>query len=361
MAQRSDAPLIRHLTQTYGPETAQDWQRPPLVVMPSDGFAAYVEDRLDSLLENAPDPIPVVWSEMVCDLRGAFSEAVRLHFSDADEWQPEGKCWLRIRVITPKMRKTYKQGSPWLQLPPPPEGGEVYNGAPGWFAFECFFELPNGHITWHPLMGMMSFFAAGRDLAAIAGDAPDEALSQNAKSARTDGASANRSTNAAMFLLTCSAPGCRICSADKESYQQYAQEAGFLSMGVLCYLTQCNEHLVEVAPKARKPLPPNQLKVQEAKPWLRETLPHYILLDPMRVQEYGHPSAQRAPVGHHAPPRPHTRRGHWAVLQHERFARNEDGTPRRVWVKQAWVGATEWDYLDQRYRVVLPKVAQKAG
>jgi hypothetical protein len=158
-------------------------------------------------------------------------------------------------------------------------------------------------------------------------------------------------------FASCERPGCP-CREDQEIEEIRSQQLKhyiYLMLGTLAYLTQSDEYLVEVTPQAPR-LSVDKQKQHEKKPSLREDLPHFILLDPARVAEYGHPSAQKpGQKGSHASPHPHTRRGHWAMLRHERFARDDEGRPRRVWRKQAWVGATEWtDGLHQRYRVLLP-------
>jgi hypothetical protein len=92
-------------------------------------------------------------------------------------------------------------------------------------------------------------------------------------------------------------------------------------------------------------------------PWERapyRALPHYILIDPQRAHEYGRTESPGG-EGHHASPRPHTRRGHWRELRADRYEREVDGAPRKLWIKPAWVGASEWTSEGARYRVVPPR------
>ena len=105
-----------------------------------------------------------------------------------------------------------------------------------------------------------------------------------------------------------------------------------------------------VLPAGRPQRPPEK----DPKPWTR-SLPHIILLDPMRAHKYGHPESGRPGQGApHALPRVHQRRGHWRMLRHERFTRDPEGKPRRVFVRQAWIRERQWIHEGSRYRVLEP-------
>jgi hypothetical protein len=83
-------------------------------------------------------------------------------------------------------------------------------------------------------------------------------------------------------------------------------------------------------------------KTERLKPWVVGRRQTFILIDPDRSGEYGHPSSiLPTSPGHHSSPIPHPRRGHWRRL-----------TPdRKTWVRPAWVGATEWQYEGRTYRI----------
>jgi hypothetical protein len=85
------------------------------------------------------------------------------------------------------------------------------------------------------------------------------------------------------------------------------------------------------------------------KPWTREDLPTVLLMNLAESRQYGH-RVDRG--GSHASPHPHTRRGHYASLVDPKFRRNEDGTVRRVWVRPAWVGDSEWVFEGRQYKVI---------
>lgn len=78
--------------------------------------------------------------------------------------------------------------------------------------------------------------------------------------------------------------------------------------------------------------------------------PIYVLLSPKEIRRtFAGESAEReAPVSHE-------RRGHYATLSHDRFERNADGTPKRVWRKATWVGDREFKKGKRVYRVLLDK------
>jgi hypothetical protein len=68
----------------------------------------------------------------------------------------------------------------------------------------------------------------------------------------------------------------------------------------------------------------------------------YIIIDPARSGDYGHPSGIRpASSGHHASPIPHARRGHIRRLAPD----------RKTWVRPTWVGVHEWQYDGKTYKI----------
>lgn len=77
---------------------------------------------------------------------------------------------------------------------------------------------------------------------------------------------------------------------------------------------------------------------------------HFVLLHPLVAWKYGQPGARRN--DEHVSPRPHVRRAHWRVLRDERYAHDPSGSPRRIWVKSAWIGPREWVSEGTLYRVL---------
>lgn len=360
MAQRSDASLIKHLTHDYGTETAKDWQRPPLVLLPDSGLIGYLLD-MDM---SADAEIHAPWSDVVFDFRAshglflasAVAKSKGVRISDATQRWLDGEAkgltadgwWMRVRAFGPG--DSGRTVSPWT-LPLPQLDGPSYM-IEAWTRHTLGGAIDDALME--SLADRLSDDWRGAWLSLKGATGPVFPIHPTIGIVEPHGDIWQWRHGRCIFKGRCVR-----CDGDLKEHERWHEECvSRLAMRLLVYLTQCNEYLTEVIPVPKKPLPANRQKVHEAKPWLKEHLPHYILLDPTRAAEYGHPSARRPPEGHHASPHPHTRRGHWAVLRHEKFARNEDGSLKRVWRKQAWVGATEWtDGLDQRYRVVLPQQA----
>ncbi len=92
-------------------------------------------------------------------------------------------------------------------------------------------------------------------------------------------------------------------------------------------------------------------KTERLKPWIAPRRQTYIMIDPARAGDYGHPSSTRPELpGHHASPVPHPRRGHWRRLTID----------RKTWVRPAWVGAREWQYEGRTYRIQQKTVNESA-
>jgi hypothetical protein len=115
-------------------------------------------------------------------------------------------------------------------------------------------------------------------------------------------------------------------------------------------LQRTDKHFVEVKadPKGFSEKRRRKMKKTASKfPWLDETLPHVVLIDPTKVREYREPQG-----GTHASPQPHQRRGHWRTYRSEKF-KNARGQRRRV--KPAWIGDREWIHRGSVYRVIDPE------
>lgn len=96
-------------------------------------------------------------------------------------------------------------------------------------------------------------------------------------------------------------------------------------------------------PKGRK----NE-KTALLKPWLTPRPSHYISVDPARLEDYDHPSAQLIRERH--APRPHRRRGHW-----RKYPADGRWKVTRTFVREAWIGAREWvDQQGNAYKLVDP-------
>jgi hypothetical protein len=129
-----------------------------------------------------------------------------------------------------------------------------------------------------------------------------------------------------------------------------------LVLSTIAYLLAADEFLVQVTPDLTERERRQSQHSAKTKPWTRQDLEHYILIDPQRAGDYGHEQREHQ-GGLHASPRPHTRRGHWRELRAERFRRDQQtGDAARVWVKPAWIGDMEWTAAGARYKVVPPRL-----
>lgn len=120
-------------------------------------------------------------------------------------------------------------------------------------------------------------------------------------------------------------------------------------MAAFSFLKHSDLYAVEVvAPHAQSSLK-RPAKTARTKPWLSRDK-RIIFMEPgtKRIYEGG-----RVSNGTHATPLPHHRRGHWKTLRAERYHRAEDGSPRKVWTKPAWVGPMDWIDNGSEYRVLV--------
>ena len=348
MRQRTDAPLIKYLFQVYGAETAKDWQRIPLVMLPGQGFMLHLTD--EATKPHDQDALHLPWNDMLFDIpvdaeaHARIVEAARIAreknkgggegkditSTSIYERYNMGRWWCRVRPFE-KFISSLKSSSPWydgdqLDVPFNPED---FIACDMWVEIDLGIELSRRFAP-HPFT-----FAIDR----------------------TD-------PFGKVHMLDCGEKSCTclVLLGTFENIPDWRESkfwdyAGSSIAGCLFYLTQCNEYLTRVTPPPSRANDKRAQKGNVLKPWLNETLPHYILLDPQRAAEYGHPSKRKELTGERHSPLPHHRRGHWAALKHDRFARNPDGSIRQIWVKPAWIGGLEWqDELDQRYKVILPEV-----
>ncbi len=114
----------------------------------------------------------------------------------------------------------------------------------------------------------------------------------------------------------------------------------------IAYMQYADEYLVKVTPRPKSDKTPKDLP--KNKPWLKQDLPHWIMIDPGRINEY-RPATPGD--GSHASPRPHERRGHWRELRSDRYV-NMRG--KKVFIKPQWIGETEWEGDGNHYKVRMP-------
>jgi hypothetical protein len=116
----------------------------------------------------------------------------------------------------------------------------------------------------------------------------------------------------------------------------------------LGYLDSTAEHFVTVKPVSRtqsEKVAKKAAKTTRLFPWLDEEAPRIVLLDPVRH----YPVHGREAVGTHVSPIPHQRKGHYMLLQAERYI-NMRG--QKVFRRPAWIGDREWIHHGSVYRTL---------
>lgn len=159
-------------------------------------------------------------------------------------------------------------------------------------------------------------------------------------------------TNEVENVAFLTAPGRRAIIGSKipagHTEESTANASQYLIDASLMNLTRYpDHHLVEVRKRRPKPMKASK---QGKRPWLRDDLPHVILMDLAGAKRYGH---RGEPEGTHASPIPHRRRGHWMTLRHERYG---DNRGKRIWRRSAWIGDREWVFQGNTYRVMEEEI-----
>lgn len=356
---RGDEQLVKHLVTTHSPATANAWQQLPYVQLPGEGFGTYLAQHERELEEALPAIEHLPWEDVLFDsvmARETFLQTAASGGQDefgalaalAQNAEERGRNWFRVTDGRRYLARAAAL-SPWLtgtsdllafaRLEPD-----------AWLAVEVWeasTTRPDGS-TGYALYPDVSLVRK-----AVPWDRQGWAHLYPNQACRADRAFGAGFCNLARCQYPKGHPVMMQCVGSELLMATGVQ----IALETLAYLSASDEYVVEVRPESpaptRSPREARQAKVAEERPWLRRNLPRYILLDPQRVAEY-RPAEAGASAGHHAAPRPHQRRGHWRELRHERY-HVEPGQQRRVWVKQAWIGASEWTHEGQRYRVVPPK------
>jgi hypothetical protein len=354
MFARSDAPLIEHLARR-DIDLARAWQRPPLVLLPPEGWAQYLieEQTMGALANSTPTLDRLLWDDAVYDLgelRDVIADAMTAR-SDVGALGKvivaptgRGRAWVRVRTLA-QFRET--PDSPWW--------GAASKDLEDldddrWLVCEWWDEVTS--VAPAGKQSPLSILNAARtglprwpDIVLIDRQAP---WSREGRRYLYPGTLC-QAPKRAFGVGLCHYDLCKQPPSEKMgcigSHGLMGTEAIAVT-SLLAYLARADEHPVEQR-ESRNGYPTKAQKRQwRDKPWTRTDLPSVVLVDLSRVAELGHPSALS--TDSHASPRPHARRGHWRRLK---VPDGQQGT-RKVWVRQSWIGATTWDYQGTTYSVI---------
>lgn len=322
--QRTDSPLIKHLNATMGLKAAEVYNRLPLFVMP-DG-ADEIMSREQDLLDAAPGELPLPFDDFLLDF--PFGTKGLLSMLPAAGDLDRGRLWVRVR------RVSSVHGDPATQI-----------------ALSHLSSLPDPH-TWMLLEGWEE-----RTVTGGLSISPDHSLVSLRKPEFGDFRAYRHAYpngdcwDHRVWGFWCNMKLCR-----RQGIQQGRCAASELIHATMCRLVVLSVvYITEGLGGATTEISwqsaagSREEKTERLKPWIVPRRQTYIMIDPARASDYGHPSATRPESpGHHASPVPHPRRGHW-----RRFT-----VDRKTWVRSAWVGAREWQYEGRTYRI-QPKLVNE--
>jgi hypothetical protein len=320
---RTDGPLIRHLAETISLDAAGVYNGLPLFVMP-DGSEELTSHE-ENLLDAAPDVLQLPFNDFILDFPfGIEPLLVGLNVKPSIS---RGRLWVRVRSFASlsdldrattvrrdqiSVLRTLPDGiflegweekTAWGGLPPYPDYSAINIGrncigdfTTHWHLYPCP-ECPNGDRPFGVDLGWCNLaHCTHREHQA-------------------------RCTASEMIQSTM----CRL---------------------VILALIYISEGLGGVATQISwRPGAGREEKTERLKPWVASRRETFVMIDPSRAGDYGHPSMTRPDLpGHHSSPVPHPRRGHWRRLPPD----------RKTWVRQSWVGSREWQHEGRTYKIVPP-------
>jgi len=384
-ALRNDAILIRRLAETYSPEFAESWQRLPHVILPGDGFTDHLlaEDTpgVRQICETMPCLDHLPWKDFILDLGDSFPVVVRRLRRDTEGtdnvfdhtpgfWNyysdPQNRTWARVRPLQRLQKDPYS--SIWLglqamcaRMPAPNQPVErivsatdlidSLDGEKHVFV-EVFREkfLRETTASQEPVRlpgGRKGLRIIRPEMFVIPVDDPWD----QQRTITIHGYDPTHFSPCARCpdgdKAFCKNDTCPVAEGRNVFISQRTTSLlnARLVVGAIAHLLHGDGHMVRV----RQDLPPERnhknAKAAAKRPWIREGLPTYILIDPDRVADYR--PAGGTTSGTHLSPRPHERRGHWRQLRAERYREK-----KLMWIKPAWIGDTEWTCEGQTYKVV---------
>lgn len=312
-------PLIRHLARTYGVELARRYRQLPLFLLPEDS-APLVESEAELLsVIDREAGIPLPFPDLLLDFpAGATAPLQRT----LPEWPHRGRLWVRVRLVS-----TALQDPQLLISPDHLERYQELTLLEGWEE-----RTTDGGFSPLPDFSLVPLTAEAGDFAALRHAFPNPDHLEG----RWDGIWCN--------LARCTLdedPHTLRCVGSELIHSTTCR----LVLLALIYLSEGLGTVLQVEPAA--PLSEREQRTAEIKPWLLPRRRTWIVIDPDRLQQYGHPSTLAPDQGRHRrSPTPHPRRGHWRRLP-------PGWAKERTWVRPTSVGPEAWEWEGQRYKVVF--------
>lgn len=327
---RPDAPLIRHLSKFQSPALGEEYHRLPLFLIPQD--ATFLADQEQEIVSTVEDILYLPYPDLLLEFpSGTWRYSDRVFREIGVGGLPDrGTTWMRIRSVK---RALEQPGAKPLIA-----AAHLQALAVHFPLDECVFaetweektERPDGSRSF-PDLPDFSVFPLRRNVLLNF----DSYWHAYPNSQHLEGRAFGLWCNFAKCTLT--APDIRQlpCSFSEILMSAHCRFA----ILALAYITAGISLTVHVRPEQAEKLKPH---VARDKPWLQSRA-HYILIDPERLRDYGHPSGEEH--GTHHSPIPHQRRGHWRRLP-------EGYRKERTWVRPSFVGAGEWKADGQHYKIV---------
>lgn len=335
---RSDAPLILFLHKRHSPDTAKEWQHPPLVLIPDDGATQLITS--EKLFANTVGTLDhLAWTDVIYDFPGGRQNLLQ---PLSVPGEPRGRFWIRVRRLDNAL-KQQTVSSPWLTGPA--DLLAPFRLAPDrWLIVEAWESDVQSHAEGHGFPWYPDISLIDRHFPWTLRDTPHLYPNPLCREQRAFG---EGFCNIARCWRTLEDSTRIPCTNSEILMALTARMAALLTAYMVIGYS---DYPVEVRPVIDPSRHKRLRKTAILKPWLREDLPHIILLDPTAASTYGHPSGGQ-PVTSHRSPTPHQRRGHWRTLHSTRY--KEPG--QRIFIKQTWVGTTQWEWEGNRYRLITAK------
>lgn len=315
-------PLIRHLAHTHSVALARWYHQLPLFLLPEDS-APLVEQEAELLSAiDAEAGIPLPFPDLILDFPGGATAPLQRALP---EWPDRGRLWVRVRRMATALE------DPSLLLSP---AHLTVLPQDRWALLEGWEErTSDGALAPLPDFSLIPLTIEARQFEGYRHAYPNPDHLEG----RWEG-------------IWCNLARCTLSQDDWRRFRCVGSElihstTARLVLLALIYLSEGLGTVLEVRPE--RPPDERDRRTAELKPWLAPRRRTWIVVDPTRLHQYGHPSTRPPSEGRQRKsPVPHARRGHWRRLP-------PGWSKARTWVRPAWIGPEEWTWEEQRYKVVF--------